>query len=586
MTRVMHKITFAFLIIAGFSINAIAAGNQLGVLKEKKGLSCSEIYWAVDNKKTESMEVPLKSVLKIYFIKTKGFALVDKMVYPAMSIRVTSQENVEVLSAENALSNFKEKGLPFIFSKKLAATIGVDEPMKVGKAYNVAIKLWDLKGKGQIDYSTTFKVTEKKKREEVGVAKIDSQGLTLKYAILVKGKEKAKYDLFEVGDTVKLLCAGVGEFEKGEDGLCSIDMDLVVKDADEKIITEAKSLLGESGHIKLESPSTNLTARIDTAGYKPGKYVAIVTIYDKITSKKANNGAKIILSGFDFGDLFDDMPSEAVIQKRLNKSRSLGRRDVDFITTTLKAKEHYDIIGIHYNRDYKGIYKLVEYIRRFSDKPIWADDATSSPFLLSMGGYYFNPLYSQRDAKRLYKKVVDGDPIAVSWFRKEQAKLTTKKFVAAAGEGLKKVMMALTAIWKASPGVGGFHSNFYLTSMVDAKMNPLPVFYTLGLLVEKLDGYTSVQRVGLGDNSVFCYKFGVNSKAVYVLWYEDNKNQQPGQAEGTKQVGLWAGVGPVKVTSIITDLGQERPLTETKEVKDGIVSILATETPVILERVN
>jgi len=315
------------------------------------------------------------------------------------------------------------------------------------------------------------------------------------------------------------------------------------------------------------------------------EYIELLRIANK-AAKQANYDAKIILSGFDFGDVFDDIPNEATMQKRFKKTRSYGRRDLDFIVTTLKAKEHYDIIGIHYNRDYKGIFKQIEYIKRFSDRPIWADDATSSPFLLAQGGYYFNPLYPQHKAKKLFKRVSDGDPEAARWFRREQAKLTTKKFVAGSGEGLKKIMMGLTAIWKATPGLGGFHGNFFLTNMVDDDMNPLPVFRTLELLVEKLDGYTSVIRVDKGDNNIYLYKFIVNSNPVYVLWYDDNKNQLPGDPEATKKVDLWAVTGPVKATHIITDLNIAEPFTELKQVKAGILSIVATETPVILERIS
>jgi len=263
-----------------------AAADELGILSEANALYCSEVYRTVDDKKVDSIEAPLKSVLKIHFNKTRGFMLEGKKIYPAMSIKVTSKEGEEILFAENALSNFSEQGLPYIFSKKLTATIGVDEPMEVGKIYNVDIKISDTKGKGEIDYFTTFKVIEKKKREKVGVAKIDSQGLSLKYAMLIKGKEKAKFDLFEPGDTVKLYCAGVGEFEQGSDGFHAIEMDLLVKDSGGTIIKNAKGLLGDSGHIKLEKPTTSLTAKVDTKGYEPGKYYLMVTIYDKVADSK------------------------------------------------------------------------------------------------------------------------------------------------------------------------------------------------------------------------------------------------------------------------------------------------------------
>jgi len=119
--------------------------------------------------------------------------------------------------------------------------------------------------------------------------------------------------------------------------------------------------------------------------------------------------------------------------------------------------------------------------------------------------------------------------------------------------------------------------------MVDADMNPLPVFHTLKLLVNKLDGYTSVERIVLDDNNVYCYKFTVNNKAVYVLWYDDNKNQLPHQGEGKKQVALWIGTDLAKVTKIITDIDQTEPVVSTEKAEGGTINIEVTEVPIILE---
>lgn len=331
-------------------------------------------------------------------------------------------------------------------------------------------------------------------------------------------------------------------------------------------------------HYEIESEAQHEAAWQGTAE----EYIRLLKIANE-AAKAACPRVKIILSGFDMGDLFDDSPSEKVLAERFAKIEQAGRRDQRFIETTLKATDAYDIIEFHYNRDYKGLSGLIAYIRRFSSKPIWAGDAASGPFLLAVSEVFFNPMYPPEKGAALAKRIGAGEKEAVAWFRKEQAKLTTQKITTAAGEGVKKVFMELTAVWKRTAGMGGFHNNFSMQNMVNDDMTPLPVFRTLELLVQKLDGFTSVARVNVGTPNVYAYKFTVKGRPVHVVWYDDGKNQGPGEGEGHATVKLPFGSGQASVTQIITGMTQTQATTSRLVAQGGALSLELDETPVIVE---
>lgn len=297
-------------------------------------------------------------------------------------------------------------------------------------------------------------------------------------------------------------------------------------------------------------------------------------------ARQANPRVKIILAGFDVGDIFDDIPDESTVRRRF---ASLGGRDRAFIETTLKATDAYDIIEIHYNRDYTGIFKQVQWIRRFSNKPIWAGDAASAPFLLASGSHFFNPLYPQGEAVRIFKKITAGDPSTTAWFRRKQSELAVKKIAAGAGAGLKKVMMELTGIWKRQAGMGGFHNNFAISNMLDENVRPLPVYRTLKLLVRKIDGFSRVERLKLGGRGIYAYRFDVRGSPVHILWYDDFKHQRPGEKEARRTVSLPIRGREARITGILTGMSQTSPKVRTRAVKNGAVRLSLTETPVIVE---
>jgi len=298
---------------------------------------------------------------------------------------------------------------------------------------------------------------------------------------------------------------------------------------------------------------------------------------------RANPDVKIILAGINLGDIYDDFPTPGVVAQRFAEILKARRRDREFIDATLKAEDAYDIVEFHYNRDYTGIYGTVEHIRKFTNKTIWAGDATSAPYLQALPGIDFNPYCPRERGKEFYEKIVAGDREVAAWFRAEQARLTAKKFICAAEMGLKKVNMQFTAPWKPTAGVGTFHQNFFVMNMVEQDLSPLPVYYTIKTLVEKIDGFTAVQRLDLGHKGFYAYRFTVDGKPVYALWLEDGVQQMPGEKQASREAELDIGAGQARVTVIVTDLEQTQPRSQIMPTSKGKLSLSVTETPVFVE---
>jgi hypothetical protein len=232
--------------------------------------------------------------------------------------------------------------------------------------------------------------------------------------------------------------------------------------------------------------------------------------------------------------------------------------------------------------------------------------------LVEMPEWSFNPLYPGETGEQLYQRVKDGDPATVAWLRKEQAELTAKKLVVGMELGLELVSPGNLTDW---PEVFG-GKNWAYQGMVDGGVwdydpevhAPRPVFHTYRLLVEKLAGYSALQRlhpafesggrpsaVGGREQSepggprlavggrLHAYRFVVDGRPRYLLWYDDDVAQLPEEPEPAVTVTLPVATTAVTVTHIITAVGQTEPLVEALPVVDGAASLTVGETPLFVE---
>lgn len=102
---------------------------------------------------------------------------------------------------------------------------------------------------------------------------------------------------FKRGEDVHYILYNVGKFKEGEDGLHWLEMDLEVTDQDDNIILDAKEMLGENGHLKLEGgyAATPYGTFETSENLEPGKYRIKLTIYDRVGKGKATVSSTIEL---------------------------------------------------------------------------------------------------------------------------------------------------------------------------------------------------------------------------------------------------------------------------------------------------
>lgn len=279
------SIIFTFFLIVSM---VCYAQSPLGKKVEKGGLSCREITHAVDDEESNTNSVKLHDTVKIKFEDIEGFVVRDDRIYPGISIELLSPEGQRVLYTENAMENFSESGMNKIFAKGITATIGTGEPMTEGKTYKVNLRLFDAKGKGEIEYTTDIVITGVNKQEPITSGDIVSSGLTIERALLAQNNQEIVNDSYKVGDTVQFFLMNVEGLEQGSDGLYHFDMDVSVKDSSGNVVFEQKELLKEAGHLKLQDGKLKSPmVSIETASYPAGKYFAVVTIYDQNSDKSA-----------------------------------------------------------------------------------------------------------------------------------------------------------------------------------------------------------------------------------------------------------------------------------------------------------
>jgi len=325
----------------------------------------------------------------------------------------------------------------------------------------------------------------------------------------------------------------------------------------------------------------------------PQDYIKLLRISSEAI-KKANPNAKIILSGIAFGDLFDDFPSEETFLKRANYFTELGRDDLEFIKETLKAEEYYDYIEFHHNRDYKALYGTLDFIKKYSSKPIWAGDTASGAFLKDDVSL-FVPLYEKEIGVQLFNAVASSNnpnhELIKKWYRADQAKLTAKKLITGMNAGLVGMNIENISDWGTEWEEMGL-GNFMFIGLVDENKNPKPAYYAYKQIIDTLGEFTSSEMINYDGNVIenkgkgtWLFKFNTPKREIFVSWLEDNYNDCPICTPPTepqeKVIDLSDYIsGEVKVTPIFT----KNSAPESSMLDSNAITI--TETPVFITSSN
>lgn len=297
-------------------------------------------------------------------------------------------------------------------------------------------------------------------------------------------------------------------------------------------------------------------------------------------AKKANSYAKIILSGLSFGDIFDDGFPVQRLEERINSlpenKQGFLIHSLSFIKKTLEQKDIFDEVEFHYLNDYRGVYGQVEFIRNEMrrngyEKPIWAGDATAAPFIVS-SPFSFNPYMPAEKGLEVFELLKDKKHPkhleTLRWYFAEQAKNLVKKFVVGMEVGLEGIMMGNTVDWLSYQ-----LPNFVYQGLIDERKNPRPAYHSYKLLIDKLHGFNTIERLFHTDN-IYAYRFSGNKKKpVYVLWAEGKEAYVDIELEA-KEAAL---------IRIPTNLDQMSPQREVLTVHEGKVRVRVDSTPLFIE---
>ncbi len=312
---------------------------------------------------------------------------------------------------------------------------------------------------------------------------------------------------------------------------------------------------------------------IESEAHNPTFWAGTIDDYRRLlktaytAAKQANPEVKIILSGINFGDFFNGNPSPEKIEEAIDKLPPWKKQIYDFIVASLGMGEYYDIIDIHFNRDYRGIKPAVEWVKRIlaekgCDKPIWAGDVCSVPWITD--GKHESLVYAL-----LHPESPEHEE-AEKWLREEQAKLTVKKLAASAAAGLEAFILETIRDFSQNAYRNALKESFIFAGLVDENGKPRPAFYAYKQAIEKIRGYYKVEYWQIDET--FVYKFYFEDRApVYVAWSEN---------EATVILHLSTSHVRIEPLALSANYNENAKV---ENVTDGKLSIKLSSSPIFIE---
>lgn len=328
------------------------------------------------------------------------------------------------------------------------------------------------------------------------------------------------------------------------------------------------------------------------------QYYRLLTVASR-AARSANITVRIIPNGLRTNDAFHNDPHAERLESTMGKYESqvtddfyidCWKRMRELDEGSLQMKSVFDVVDAGGNGSWhttsQGYYT---YVRRILDQagnqhiPIWDMESRNEPLLtpirdthiymelgIPKGKHIVNVLKNPMNPQHQKTK---------RWYRAEQARITAKVFVAKFAAGNEKVFMGMPMDW--DKGIGKFSWPNPFMGFVDSNATPWPAYYTLKLLVNELDGFSS-SRTMAAPSGVALYKFdfGDGRSPVWVAWVEDIRPRGVDSPLTPREVTL-RDVFPQQAFEIPT-LGENTEPVQFSEVQGGIVVTL-NATPVFFK---
>lgn len=304
---------------------------------------------------------------------------------------------------------------------------------------------------------------------------------------------------------------------------------------------------------------------------------------------RADPQTHVVLSGINFTDIFDDVPSKDVVLQRLSaiplaSIRELVARSLSFTFTSLDASNYYDDIEIHTLYNPEGVYADTQVLRNYLaskniTKTIWAGDATSNERLLQdpVGTWNLrmDPFVGRQYSDALKAKTGDWQNIKV-WYETLQASQMLRKYVVTMHAGLPGSMMCCLEDWTIS----SWANNFTFGGLMNSDRTPRPAYNVLKKISTDWGSATSIERIKR-TSDIYFYRITTPSKTFYVTWKLPKAKYTMTRAFETVKNDLPISAKKVKVTQ----LQKNGTLTDSEVAVTGNVlsGFTISELPTIIE---
>jgi hypothetical protein len=133
-----------------------------GLKITNNGLSYGETYLTLDGQKTTDTEFPLNTNIFQIVNGISGFVDKDNFVFLGASITVYDKNNKEVVNYPDLFAGYDSTGVTPEQAEVVTLSLKTGNPMIAGESYTWKSRIWDKKGKGEINSEIEITVKEKK----------------------------------------------------------------------------------------------------------------------------------------------------------------------------------------------------------------------------------------------------------------------------------------------------------------------------------------------------------------------------------------------------------------------------------------
>jgi len=320
-----------------------------------------------------------------------------------------------------------------------------------------------------------------------------------------------------------------------------------------------------------------------------------------LAAYRASPEVKIISNGIRWNDLFHNDPNAELFEERFaaflgglssDTWRDAWERTRAFTEYTISLADLYDILDAGGNGPHEtssaGYMAWVqqELAKSSLTTTIWDMESRSEPRLTYNALVHFHQGLVIPNGSEILKAMRNANnpqhAQAIAWYRAEQSRVLVRVFVTRFAAGFEKVFMGMPGDWDKSLLAVLVVPNPYI-GLADADGNPWPAFYSLKLLVEKLDGFAQAEQMPSEPGvELYRFTFADGRPPVWVAWLAEETVRPLGTPLPRQQVRLEI-TAPVTLYTIPTT-GADYTTTRLEGDASGLTLELSPE-PAILEEI-